>query len=281
MSEFLKNRYSRLLAVFGLITILLLACGQSKDTQKTYYADGKLQQEIEYKDGVPEGKQTAYYPSGKVKAESFFKGGKMDSVNTSYYEDGKVKTLKHYRNGLAEGPYQNFHENGNLIGSGNYRGGVRSGYAYDYFRDEPGKVRKRLYYFNLQGKEAIGSAVTYKKDGSVDEINPGKVLVKSSADTVKLGEPVSLEIRLADASQELQAVVLGAVDEAFNLVKDQKPDTTKAVDKRAIIQYRPSQPGLQPIRGIVLTQLLVTYSGRQREITVKPLYFEYPIYVKQ
>src|SRR5436190_2836099 len=103
MPEFIKNQCFRLFAPYWLIISLLLSCGQSTDTQKTYYADGKLLQEVAYKNGIPEGKQTTYYPSGQVKAVSFFKGGKMDSVSTSYYENGKVKALKHYRQGLAEG----------------------------------------------------------------------------------------------------------------------------------------------------------------------------------
>ncbi|MBC7922440.1 MAG: toxin-antitoxin system YwqK family antitoxin [Ferruginibacter sp.] len=265
---------------FPLLTALFTACQQSKEVQKVFSNDGKLQQEVEYENGVPNGKQTTYYPSGKVKAVSFLKNGQPDSLSTGYYEDGKTRFARYYRNGLLEGPFKNFHENGNLIGSGTYRGGKRAGYAYDYFREEPGKVKKKTYFYNFQGKETIGSVVAYQKDGRVYEEKPGKVLVKAPADTLRVGQPVDLEVSLSDADQELQAVVLGQYDDQFRLADSLSLDTTKATSRKIVVRYTPTRAGLQPIRGSALVRLMVQYSGRTQTTTVKPIYFEHPLYAK-
>jgi hypothetical protein len=259
----------------------LTACGQSKDVHQSFYKDGKLQQEIEYENGVPNGKLTAYYPDGKVKSTGFFKNGQLDSTSNSFYEDGKVRSTKIYRNGVAEGPYQNYHENGNLIGSGHYHKGVRTGYAYEYFREYPGKVKKKIYYYNFRGKEQMGYVVTYHPEGQVDETNPGKVLVKVPGDTLKVGRATQLEFRLADDDQELQAVVLGGYNDAFQPSESPQPDTTKAADgRKALVRFTPTRPGLNPIRGTALVKLMSVQSGHTQQITVKPIYFEYPLYAK-
>ncbi|MES2734412.1 MAG: toxin-antitoxin system YwqK family antitoxin [Bacteroidota bacterium] len=275
----LVTRYFTLAAFLFTTAILLASCGQSKQIHKSYYSDGKLHQEVEYENNMPHGKLTVYYPSGKIKAIGYFKNGQMDSTITNYYENEKVKSSKYYRNGLIEGPFQNFHENGNQISSGHYHKGLRTGYVYDYFRDEPGKIKQKAYYYNFQGKEAIGYTVAYNRDGSVYETNPGQVLIKFAGDTLKVGQSVDLECRLAEVEQELQAVVLGEYDEQFQLSDPQSLDTTKATDsKKAIIHYTPTKVGLNPIRGAALLRLTSIQNGITRQITVKPIYFEYPLY---
>ena len=264
-----------------LLLALLTACQQSKEVQKVFYNDGKLQQETEYGNGVPNGKQTTYYPSGKVKAVLFLKNGRPDSASTGFYEDGKTKYARSYRSGLLEGPFENFHENGNLISSGTYRGGTRAGYVYDYFREEPGKVKKKTYYYNFRGAETIGSAVTYHKDGRVYESKPAKVLVKAPTDTLRTGQPVELEVSLSDADQELQAVVIGPYDDQFRLPDGQRLDTTKTTSRKVVIRYVPTRAGLQAIRGSALVRLMVQYTaGNTQTTTVKPIYFEHPLYAK-
>jgi hypothetical protein len=279
-----KNRTlpDHLNRTFLYLTLALLsACGQSKDVNQSFYQNGQLQQEIEYENGVPNGKLTSYYPSGKIKSTGFFKNGQLDSTSTSFYEDGKIRSTKTYRNGLAEGSYQNYHENGHLIGSGQYTKGVRTGYAYEYFREYPGKVKKKTYYYNFQGKEQIGYVVTYQPEGQVDEINPGKVLVRIPGDTLRVGEAAQLEFSLANADQELQAVVLGGYNDEFQPTDNLKADTTKAADgKKALIRFTPTKPGLNPVRGTALVKLMSVQSGNTRQITVKPFYFEYPLYAK-
>jgi major membrane immunogen (membrane-anchored lipoprotein) len=264
-----------LLFFFGLV-----ACGNKKEVQQTYYNGGKLQQEIEYENGVPNGKMTAYYQNGKIKSTGYFKNGRMDSVSTGYYEDGQVRSVKHYKDGVADGPYQNYHENGNLIASGEYHNGLRTGYAYEYFREYPGKVKKKTYLHNFKGKEEIGYVVTYQPEGQVDEVNPGKVLVKVPGDTLQVGKTAQLEISLAEGDQELQSIIMGGFDEQFEPTNVQKMDTIKADGKKAFIDFTPTQPGLNPVRGSALVKLMSVQSGNTRQITVKPVYFNYPLYAK-
>jgi len=50
------------------------------EVEKEYYASGKLESEVNYSNGKPEGISREYYEDGKLKAEVNYRNGKREGV---------------------------------------------------------------------------------------------------------------------------------------------------------------------------------------------------------
>lgn len=86
----------------------------SLGVEKTYYENGQLENEVEYKNGIEEGLARVYYENGKLKISYSHKSGKKHGNIKFYYPTGVLK---------AEGKYdmgrplfdKRYNERGELI----------------------------------------------------------------------------------------------------------------------------------------------------------------------
>jgi len=57
-------------------------------------------EEENYKDGEIDGKLTSYYENGQIKSETNFKDGKIEDGKWTYYkEDGSINYVEEYKDG--------------------------------------------------------------------------------------------------------------------------------------------------------------------------------------
>ena len=69
---------------------------------KSYYEDGKLKAEFNYKDGKQNGPHKAYYTNGQLKIQETYKNNKLEGPAKIFYADGKLQAEITYKNGKSE-----------------------------------------------------------------------------------------------------------------------------------------------------------------------------------
>ena len=155
-------------------------CGYVNGLQEgnclTYYDDGKLKWDTNYKKGKLDGKYVAFHENGKVKASGVYKkdmkvgewkyydiSGSLvgiekhsnwkgdvfiDQLEIIYYQNGKVSEMSKgtYINDLEEGIIKTFDSSGKLIRESNFVNGKREGEQRYY--DTNGKIIKTEIYKN-------------------------------------------------------------------------------------------------------------------------------------
>ena len=80
---------------------------------KLYHENGKLKQEGNYKNSLEDGIHKAYHKNGELRAEECFINGELNGISKIYYENGKLETEVNYKNGVIESEvhYKNGVEN--------------------------------------------------------------------------------------------------------------------------------------------------------------------------
>ncbi len=112
---------------------------------KTYYKNGTLKKEIEFKNGKLSGEYKEYYENGKLKTDGMLENGDKQGLTIEYYDNGNIKSKYNYVNNKEDGPFEEYFTNDTLSRKGTYKHGKLSG-------DE--------YYYTIYGKQY--GTVTYK-----------------------------------------------------------------------------------------------------------------------
>ena len=99
---------------------------------KSYYENGNLEAEGNFKDGKLEGLGKEYYENGNLKGEKNYKDGKLEGLSKAYYDNGNLKAEVNFKDDKPEGLFKVYYENGNLGVEINFKDGKAvSGYMYD------------------------------------------------------------------------------------------------------------------------------------------------------
>ncbi len=88
--------------------------------EKTFYENGNLWKEWNYKDGRLDGVYKAYYEDGTLESELKYKKGKLYGEGKYYYENGQVHLVSNYDKDIALSAKE-YDREGNLIFQGVYR----------------------------------------------------------------------------------------------------------------------------------------------------------------
>lgn len=132
---------------------------------KTYHSDGRIFEDLMYKNGERNGKSLTYqnykvygddkyrltgeynYKNGVVDGEQktfecgvmtshyHSRNGKLDGEYKQWYADGKLKYIGTYVNGLETGCHKEYDQSSNLISECNYIRGLRNGRFIDWRKD--------------------------------------------------------------------------------------------------------------------------------------------------
>jgi len=66
---------------------------------KTYYNNGQLESEANYKNGELDGSYKVWYKDGQLKGEANYKNGKKEGVCKDWNESGKLRFEDNFKNG--------------------------------------------------------------------------------------------------------------------------------------------------------------------------------------
>lgn len=89
--------------------------------ERFYFANGKIDGELNYKNGLHHGDFFYYYEeNGQLRQKGTFVEGKMEGMLYSYYLDGTLKEEVMNVNGVTEGGFKEYNPNGSLKAVGQY-----------------------------------------------------------------------------------------------------------------------------------------------------------------
>lgn len=119
---------------------------QLKDSVWTYYSeyDGSVRIREPYSNGLLEGTSQSFYPNGAVSEEVEWKQNKKDGDWKQYYTNGSLRLSGYYEKGMLQGAYEVYHPDGTIEIRGNYVDNKSHG-AWRFY-DESGKEVYSLEY---------------------------------------------------------------------------------------------------------------------------------------
>jgi antitoxin component YwqK of YwqJK toxin-antitoxin module len=119
---------------------------QEKDSVWTYYSefDGTIRIREPYRLGKLDGTVSSYYPDGAVSEEVQWKDHRREGAWKQYYTDGSLRLESRYENDSLNGPYQVFYPDSTLKVSGTYLNN-RSHGIWDFY-NESGSVAYSIRY---------------------------------------------------------------------------------------------------------------------------------------
>jgi TonB family protein len=82
---------------------------------KSFYSNGTVESEINFRDSVREGEAKFYFENGNIKEERNYTNGRVEGLVKLYTENGKLREVFVIENGRREGPTNLFDENGNYL----------------------------------------------------------------------------------------------------------------------------------------------------------------------
>lgn len=109
--------------LFLLILILSANIYSQDGLVKTFYPDGKVESEINFRDSVREGEAKFYFENGNIKEERNYVNGRVDGLVKLYSDLGLLKEVFVIEDGKREGPTSLFDENGNYLSDIYFEGG--------------------------------------------------------------------------------------------------------------------------------------------------------------
>ena len=112
--------------LFMVIFVLLFAsCGKPREVNIT---DTEIREGITYVKGETKaftGIIKSYYENGNLESEGNFKDGKLEGLSKLYYENGILQIEVSYKNGKIDGIMRNYYKNGDLIAEHYYKDGKK------------------------------------------------------------------------------------------------------------------------------------------------------------
>ena len=138
------QKYIKKITFFCITAGLLLSC--SHTTEKTYYSDGQLRTETQYKDSVKDGYHKAYYPDGTLLIDAEYKDGLKHGWYRKYYPNGQLHWEIKCKNDEENGWYRKYSEDGKIISESLYKNGKQHGITKVYY--DNGKLKTIAEYRN-------------------------------------------------------------------------------------------------------------------------------------
>lgn len=101
--------------------------GRKQGHWKSFYQDGKLKHEGDYKDGLRTGPWLYYYADGKVEQKGRFRFDEPEGSWMWYYPDGSTWKEEEYIDGLEDGMSIEYDTAGTVLAQGEFIEGLREG----------------------------------------------------------------------------------------------------------------------------------------------------------
>ena len=116
----LKNAFIGFLSFSILHAETLKECKSEEDkisgcVKRDYHSNGKLWEEIPYKNDKREGMTKWYYENGNLESEEPYKNGKREGMSKWYYENGSLKAETPFNNNGVNGDMKLYTEDKKLL----------------------------------------------------------------------------------------------------------------------------------------------------------------------
>ena len=126
----MKKKFMTILIKLLFTSILLLPLnGYSQQEQpineinEERFSNNNLKYQVEYINGIKQGKEIFLYESGSKKIESHFKNGKENGLWQQWYENGQIRSSVKFINGQKDGEEIYFNRDGSIRSTDLYKMG--------------------------------------------------------------------------------------------------------------------------------------------------------------
>ncbi|MBN2522901.1 MAG: toxin-antitoxin system YwqK family antitoxin [Bacteroidales bacterium] len=129
---------------------------EKKDSTWNYFSfyTGTLTSTEVYNKGVKHGTEKQYYPNGQVSEEIDWVNNAKHGIWNQYFDDGTLKLKTSYSYNQLNGPYTLYWPNGNLLIMGHHLDNKRHG-TWTFFTDEGKKEFEIIYKYGKAENEEV------------------------------------------------------------------------------------------------------------------------------
>jgi antitoxin component YwqK of YwqJK toxin-antitoxin module len=170
-------------------------------TARYYDRNGKLREEIDYKNGLKDGWIKIYYPDGKMEGKGQFKDGLREGLKFLYYDNEKLKEESNWLKDRAFGNAYFFYKNGKIETFNSYDFHEHNRYLIKYDSNgaklrEEGTVLGQLLLNSPFDSVVINKEMIAKISVAVPPERSVKVVVVESKGTKMVDLPVNNNLAL-------------------------------------------------------------------------------------
>jgi antitoxin component YwqK of YwqJK toxin-antitoxin module len=137
--------------------------GQKHGTYKRYHLNGKLAEEVNYENGLRQGKRVLFFEDGKVESESNYQNDLVNGISKVYYPSGEIKVEYPYINNVINGTFKKYFKNGTVMEEVTFANNQENGPFKEYY--ENGNLKWEGTF--IDGDKEIGLLQEYAEDGTL------------------------------------------------------------------------------------------------------------------
>jgi antitoxin component YwqK of YwqJK toxin-antitoxin module len=104
--------------------------GKLQGPTRSYYPDGQVSEEVEWKDDIKDGPWKQYFTNGTLRLSGRYEKGLLQGMYEVYYPDGTIEIRGDYLDNRSHGTWRFFDENGEEV------------YALEYENGSPADMEK-------------------------------------------------------------------------------------------------------------------------------------------
>lgn len=93
----------------------------------TYFASGKVQENINFVDGIKHGPRQSWFNNGTLSFETSYVKGRQHGITRSWWNNGKLRSESNYEMGSVHGEQKQWYYEGNLYKKRNLNMGKEKG----------------------------------------------------------------------------------------------------------------------------------------------------------
>ena len=97
--------------------------GKHHGREQSFFPDGSIAEEINWKVGLKDGAWTQYFRSGQIKSSGAYINDQLEGVFSTFYPDGAQEISGAYRHGAPDGEWKRFDEKKKLVSTIRYSDG--------------------------------------------------------------------------------------------------------------------------------------------------------------
>lgn len=152
------------LGLYLLAMVLFTACSSKYELVEKHDDNGNLKEsfKVDKETGFIEGVHYTYFPNGKIEQQSDYKNNTLNGKRILFYENGDTLIIESYVNAEYVGVYKSFYQGGVLESQGNYESGMMNGEWNFFYKN---KQLKETVAF--KGNEENGPFIEYHDNGNI------------------------------------------------------------------------------------------------------------------
>ncbi|MBC6698729.1 toxin-antitoxin system YwqK family antitoxin [Hymenobacter puniceus] len=132
-----------------------------------YTPNGKINAIMHVQDSVLTGNTYRFYPSGHVAQITPYARGYMNGRVRQFYDSGGLKSIETYVKDEKTGPARGYYPNGSLQYTVKFWRGQATGDYLDFYEVPPNRVRRRVEYVLVRGKQWGNGHIDYSPTGAI------------------------------------------------------------------------------------------------------------------